>query len=71
MSELQSVPITHDSSRAVLKEWEFDEGDAISGIWGIAKTLEEKLVEQDDPDETLQCLSIALVNLVTQLKESM
>ncbi len=70
MSELQSVPTTDGfTEKTVLKEWKFHEDYVILGIWGIAKALEKQLV-QDNPDETSQCLSIALVNLATQLKES-
>ena len=62
MSTLQSVPTT-DSLIA--------KSDAINGIWGIAVALEEQLVSRNNPDETSQCLSIALVNLATQLKENL
>ncbi len=71
MSKLQSVPTAgEDNNKLVIKEWKFDEDYVILGIWGIAKALEQQLV-QDNPDETSQCLSIALVNLATQLKESL
>ncbi len=72
MSELQSVPSDEGLiDKSVLKEWKFHEADAINGIWGIAMALEQELVSRDNPDETSQCLSIALVNLATQLKESL
>ncbi len=54
----------------VLKEWEFYEGDVINGIWGVAKALEQELVQLNDNEEVAQCLSIALVNLASQLKDS-
>ena len=62
MSKLQSVPTT-DSLIA--------KADAINGIWGIAKALEEELVHGNNPNLTAQCLSIALVNLATQLTDSL
>ena len=54
----------------VLKEWEFCEGDVINSIWGVAKALKQELIQLDDNEEVAQCLSIALVNLANQLKDS-
>ena len=71
MSELQWIPTTDDSNKLYIKDWKFNHSDAINGIWGIAKALEEELVGGNNPDETSMCLSIALVNLATQLKESL
>ena len=60
---------SEDSNTLVIKDWEFHYSDAMFGIWGIAKALEE-LLDGDSHDETAQCLAIALVNLATQLKHS-
>ena len=35
------------------------------------QVIEQELVERDNPGETPQCLSITLVNLGTQLEESL
>jgi hypothetical protein len=61
-----------DKETLIIHEWKFNYGDAMLGIWGIAKALEEELVtpRDDTEEEVAQCLAIALVNLATQLKKS-
>ncbi len=59
-----------DKDGLLIKEWKFSHTEALLGVWGIAMALKEELVNRDNDNEISQCLSIALVNLATQLKDS-
>ena len=72
MSELQSVPTTRDDSdKIVLKEWTLNESEVISGLWGVAKVLDQGLQEPAMDEEVRTCLTLELVNLASQLKDSL